>query len=149
MPPEEPLSGKPVSPADQALIDAYHQEPVKAAERFVDLAKELLKLELAIPGIYAIALRLVSREQSTSKIAVFSAFALWLIALVLTLLALFPREYNVLDSVIRYTQKSPDEGLLSVEQYFQRSAQFKQKCLLGAVLLFFAGIGLAALTVFI
>lgn len=60
---QEPLVGKPLSqPGDRALLDAYYQEPVKQAERFADLAKELLKLELAIPGVYAAALRVVDQQ---------------------------------------------------------------------------------------
>ena len=38
---QEPLDGKPATtkPSDQALLNAYYQEPVKQAERFADLAK--------------------------------------------------------------------------------------------------------------
>lgn len=69
---QEPIDGKPLAkPGDQALLDAYYQEPVKQAERFADLAKELFKLELAIPGIYAAALRVVGGDQSVSRIEVF------------------------------------------------------------------------------
>ena len=144
---EEPLTGKPVSPADQALLDAYYQEPVKQADRFVDLAKELLKLELAIPGIYAAALRLVSREQSANPNWVFIAFSLWLIALVLTLFALVPRRYQVLEQALRYVRPDHGKGPLSIAEYFQKSAQVKRRLLLGAAPLFFFGIIAAVLAV--
>jgi hypothetical protein len=145
---DEPLTGKPVSPAEQALLDAYYQEPVKQADRFVDLARELLKLELAIPGIYAAALRLVSREQSANPNWVFIAFSLWLIALVLTLCALFPRRYQVLEQAIRHVRPDHGKGPLSIKEYFQKSARVKRLLLLWAVPLFFCGIIAAVLAVF-
>ena len=48
----EILNGQPPQPADEALLKAYHDAVIKQADLYVDLAKELLKLELAIPGIY-------------------------------------------------------------------------------------------------
>ncbi len=147
---QEPLVGKPLSqPGDQALLDAYYQEPVKQAERFADLAKELLKLELAIPGIYAAVLRLVGEEQSISRIGVFIALAFWIFALILTLRAIFPRKYKVLENVIRSERPTPGQGSLSVEEYFQRSVRDKRQLLLSSIPLFFAGIIVAVLAVLV
>ncbi|NMQ19516.1 hypothetical protein E4P82_10110 [Candidatus Competibacter phosphatis] len=88
---QEPLDGKPATtkPSDQALLNAYYQEPIKQAERFADLAKELFKVELAIPGIYAAVLRLSGMEQSTNHSAVWAAFVFWTAALILTLRTIF------------------------------------------------------------
>ncbi|MFO1429072.1 MAG: hypothetical protein U1F76_02855 [Candidatus Competibacteraceae bacterium] len=47
----EIIPGQQPQPADEALIKAYHDAVIKQADLYVDLAKELLKLELAIPGI--------------------------------------------------------------------------------------------------
>lgn len=135
------IEGKPVGPAEQALIDAYYQEPVKQAERFADLAKELFKLELAIPGIYASALRLAMDQQNpVSGGWVMLAFGLWVVALVLTLVALFPRRYRVLDSGVRQERPSRRDEPLSIEEYFLKSARYKRWLVLESVVLFFAGI---------
>ena len=60
---QEPIDGKPFSkPGDQVLLGVYYQEPIRQAEHFADLVKELFKLELAIPGVYAAVLRLVDQQ---------------------------------------------------------------------------------------
>jgi hypothetical protein len=147
---QEPLDGKPLSkPGDQALLDAYYQEPVKQAERFADLAKELFKLELAIPGIYAAALRVVGGEQSANRMAVLVAFAFWMLALILTLRAIFPRKYEVLENVVRSVRLPLGQGPLSIEEYFQRSMRDKRRLLLGSIPLFCAGIVAAVLAVLV
>ena len=72
----EILNGQPPQPADEALLKAYHDAVIKQADLYVDLAKELLKLELAIPGIYAAALKLVT-DQSPHALLVAAAFGCW------------------------------------------------------------------------
>jgi hypothetical protein len=146
---QEPLAGKPLSqPGDRALLDAYYQEPVKQAERFADLAKELLKLELAIPGVYAAALRVVDR-QAIHWEGVLIAFSLWTLALALTLRALFPSKYNVLENVVRSVRPPLGQGPLSIEEYFQWSARDKRRLLLSSIPLFFLGIIIAVLAVLV
>ena len=52
----EPITGELVAhPGDKILIDAYQQEIIKQSERFEAIAKDLLQLELAIPGLYVAA----------------------------------------------------------------------------------------------
>ena len=145
---QEPLVGQPLSkPGDQALLDAYYQEPIKQVDRFTDLAKELFKVELAIPGIYAAVLRLVGRDQSANHSAVLIAFLFWLFAFLLTLRAIFPRRYEVLENVIRSSRPTLGRGPLSIEEYFQRSTRDKQQLLLGSIFLFCIGIAAAVLAV--
>ncbi len=137
---QESLDGKPLArPGDQALLDAYYQEPIKQAERFADLAKELFKLELAIPGIYAAALRLVE-PPAANKIGVLIAFLLWAAAMILTLRAMIPRRYTVLESVVRSGRPARRGEALSIEEYFQRSLQDKKILSLASIPLFFGGI---------
>lgn len=144
---QEPLDGKPLAkPGDQALLDAYYQEPVKQVERFADLAKELFKLELAIPGIYAAVLRLVDQQVINWK-GVLIAFLLWATALVLTLRAIIPRKYTVLENVIRSPRPARGKEPLSIEEYFRRGMLEKKWLSLGSILLFFAGIIAAVLAV--
>ena len=129
----EILSGQPPQPGDKALIEAYHQAIIKQADRYDDLAKELLKLELAIPGIYAAALKLVSDQPPDIRL-VAAAFGLWALALVATLHALLPRRYQVRHNAVQ-----------SVEDFFRQSAEDKRRDLLWSVPLFFGGIVMAAL----
>ncbi len=145
---QEPLVGQPLSkPGDQALLDAYYQEPIKQVDRFTDLAKELFKVELAIPGIYAAVLRLVGRDQSANHSAVLIAFLFWLFAFLLTLRAIFPRRYKVLEDVVRSSRPTLGQEPMSIEEYFQRSTRDKQQLLLGSIFLFCIGIAAAVLAV--
>ena len=139
----------PASSADKGLIEAYHQESVKQADYLNELAKELLKLELAIPGIYVAALRLVADKASVDVVWVASAFGLWLLALLLTLAALFPAKWQVLDNAVRHRSPSRHSSAVSIETYFQESARRKRTLLLGAAPLFFAGVAAAAGSVFV
>ncbi|MDX1654078.1 MAG: hypothetical protein R3310_02575 [Candidatus Competibacteraceae bacterium] len=45
------IEGRHAHPAEVALLESFRQELPKQVERCDDLAKELLKLELAIAGI--------------------------------------------------------------------------------------------------
>ena len=145
---QEPLAGQPLSkPGDQALLDAYYQEPIKQVDRFADLAKELFKVELAIPGIYAAVLRLVGRDQSANHSAVLIAFLFWLFAFLLTLRAIFPRRYKVLEDVVRSSRPTLGQEPMSIAEYFQRSTRDKQQLLLGSIFLFCIGIAAAVLAV--
>ena len=56
---EKMLPTQPAAPEDSDLIQEFGREIIKQSERLDDVAKELFKLELAIPGIYSAALRLV------------------------------------------------------------------------------------------
>jgi hypothetical protein len=148
---EEIHEGRPpVSGADKVLVEAYHQEPVKQAERCNELAKEFLKLELAIPGIYAAALRfVVDAQASVSVVGVALAFGLWLLALLLTLAALFPVKWRVLDNVVRRGSESQGSGAVSIETYFRESTRRRRNLLLWSAPLFLAGVAAAAGSVFV
>ncbi len=107
----EVLAGQPVPPEDCALLEAYQTEIVKQVERMDALAKEFIKLELGIPGIYAVALRLLGESHPTVLAApLAAAFGFWLAALICTLAALFPRERKVLRGTVRRVQAAPPSG---------------------------------------
>jgi len=144
----EILNGQPPQPADEALLKAYHDAVIKQADLYVDLAKELLKLELAIPGIYAAALRLVT-DRPTYVPLVAAAFGCWLLALVATLRALFPHRYAVLHDAVQRIGRAGSEGPLTIEEFLQQSAQDKRRLLLWAIPLFFIGIAAAAAAVLV
>lgn len=144
----EILNGQPPQPADEALLRAYHDAVIKQADLYVDLAKELLKLELAIPGIYTAALKLVTNQPPDVPL-VAAAFGLWLLALLATLRALFPRRYVVLHDTVQRVGRAGSDGPLSIEEFLQQSAQDKRRLLLWAIPLFFIGIVAAAAAVLI
>ena len=144
----EILNGQPPQPADEALLKAYHDAVIKQADLYVDLAKELLKLELAIPGIYAAALKLVT-NQSPNVPLVAVAFGFWLLALVATLRALFPHRYAVLHDAVQRVGHAGSDGPLTIEEFLQQSAHDKRRLLLWAIPLFFIGIAAAAAAVLV
>ena len=144
----EILNGQRPQSADEALLKAYHDAVIKQADLYVDLAKELLKLELAIPGIYAAALKLVT-GQSPYVPLVAAAFGFWLLALVATLRALFPRRYAVLHDTVQRVGRAEADGPLTIEEFLQQSAQDKRQLLLWAIPLFFIGIVAAAAAVLV
>lgn len=129
--PEKVHGTQPVNHAERLMQERF-SEAIADQSRLMDrLAQQLLVLELAIPGLYATILKLVSsHEQSTLSPATCVAFGFWLLALVLTLLALLPRKYR---DVVR---SSPD----SIEAFFDRAARYKRRLLLAAILSFVAGI---------
>ena len=144
----EILNGQPPQPADEALLKAYHDAVIKQADLYVDLAKEMLKLELAIPGIYAAALKLVT-NQPPNALLVATAFGFWLLALVATLRALFPHRYAVLHNAVQRVGRAESDGPLTIEEFLQQSAQDKRRLLLWAIPLFFIGIAAAAAAVLV
>ena len=144
----EILNGQPPQPADEALLKAYHDAVIKQADLYVDLAKEMLKLELAIPGIDAAALKLVTNPPPNALL-VATAFGFWLLALVATLRALFPHRYAVLHNAVQRVGRAESDGPLTIEEFLQQSAQDKRRLLLWAIPLFFIGIAAAAAAVLV
>ena len=145
---EKILAGQAPNPGDKILMDAYRQDLVRQADRYDDLAKELIKLELAIPGIFAAAMKLIVGVQP-AILWVIAAFVCWLIALILTMLALFPKKYKVRENAVRYESKPDPSDGLSIEEYFQKSTRDKRRWLMMSAPLFFAGIVAAAVAVLI
>ena len=144
----EPITGEPVAhPGDEILIDAYQQEIIKQSERFEAIAKDLLQLELAIPGLYVAALQFIKTPQSLSSTLIVMTFVFWLLALAFTLRALLPKPWSVLDHVVRRTHKLSQTDDLTIEEYFQKSTIFKRKYVIASILAFFTGTIIAALSV--
>ena len=113
------------------------------------LAKEMVKLELGIPGVYAVALKLLAGEAPiTSAGWLFPIFIFWILAPILTFIALFPRKYQVLEDTPRRdgTRKATDDNL-TIQEYFQESARYKYSLLSGAAVSFFIGTILAVISI--
>lgn len=130
----------PITAYDRALQEQFAQDVSAQAGRLDELAKQLITLQIAIPGIFAAVLKLVSGDaaQVGNRELTLLAFAVWLIALILTLLALFPRRRDV-----------DVDDFKAIEEYFTKSAERKRLLLAVASVLTFAGIAFTVLVVFI
>lgn len=144
-----PFETHPPSATDMFLQQKFAEEIVKQNERLDDLAKQLLSLELAIPGIYATALQIVVvNHTASSEFLLFFTFLLWFVALVATIVGLFPLKYKVQSHVIRRGHHSNDSEGISIEEFYQLSAVRKRYALAVANICFFIGIAFAAFTIF-
>jgi hypothetical protein len=134
------LNPAPITAFDRTLQEQFAQDVAAQAGRLDELAKQLITLQIAIPGIFAAVLKLVSGDAATAgnRELTLLAFALWLIALILTLVALFPRRREV-----------DLDDLKAIENYFMKSAERKRLLLAIASVLTFAGIFFSVMVVFI
>ena len=128
---------KPLTPIEQKLQEKFAEEVANQAGLMDSMGKQLLSLELAMVGIYATVLKLISGESATleSGWSVGITFLFWFMSVVLTVLAIFPQEYKVDSSKM-------DE----IKAYFHQSARHKAKMLIGSIALFFTGISIAVFT---
>jgi hypothetical protein len=126
------VTTQPLSTIDKKLEEKFAESITQQSELMDTLGKQLLTLELAIPGVYATVLKLVAGEKATLTIdwGFGVTFLLWFVALLLTLLAIFPKAYRVDSSRL-------DE----IENFFHKSAKRKATLLSWSVFLFFIGIG--------
>nr|VFK30117.1 MAG: hypothetical protein BECKMB1821I_GA0114274_101359 [Candidatus Kentron sp. MB]VFK75063.1 MAG: hypothetical protein BECKMB1821H_GA0114242_101459 [Candidatus Kentron sp. MB] len=160
----QPITTQPATPTEVTLSDACRKEIVKQVKRLDDLGKELLKIQLIIPGIYTAVLKLVGdgdlclASSTTGNIITGLAFLFWIIAIACTLWGIFPKRYDVqCDAVARVPAaalpetREPGESTtlpLTAREFFEKSAEHKRKYLTWAVALFFIGVVCAALAVF-
>ena len=105
------------------------------------VAQQLLLVELAIPGLYATALQLTQGQDGTLTIngLILTAFALWLVALLLTLLALFPSKWRVDPDKLESDEKGRSKKI-GIQNFFRESAIYKRNRLILAIAAFFIGI---------
>ena len=135
------------SPGDSFLLEEYRKEIPRQADRMDDLAKELFKAELAIPGVYIAVLKLYSGGGGGFSVWVAAAFACWALALAATLYGLFPKKYDVLEGTVERVRESFRQKTLTIDEYFSRVAEFKRSVLVLSSILFFAGLVLAAISI--
>ncbi len=128
---------KPLTPIEQKLQEKFAEEVANQATLMDSMGKQLLSLELAMVGIYATVLKLISGKSATLETgwSVGIAFLFWFMSVVATVLAIFPEEYKVDSSKM-------DE----IKAYFHKSARKKAKMLIVSIALFFTGIGVAVVS---
>ncbi len=146
---DPPILTRPPSGIEKILKDKYAESIAAQIEQMDNLGRQLIAIELAIPGLYATVLKLIGGSNATlcAGPALCFTFIFWFAALVLTLVSLIPRKWKVDRTIMK---QDPDEqtGVLGIEDFFQKSAQYKRRFIIAASLLFFCGIGSAAVTVF-
>jgi hypothetical protein len=129
---------QPLSTIELKLQEKFAEEIANQGALMDSMGKQLLSLELAMVGIYATVLKLIAGEGATMQggVAVGITFLLWFMAVVATVLAIFPEKYEV-------NIGKMDE----IKRYFHNSAQKKAKMLMASVALFFGGVGVSVFTV--
>jgi hypothetical protein len=138
---------RPVSENENLLRKKFYESIAAQGDLMDKLGERLLTLELGIPGLFATVLKLTRGEDAALPInaALNLAFALWLVALILTLMALTPKKWTVDEDLLRQAPEKFAEGL-GIVDFFERSAIYKRRLIVASSVLFFAGIFSAMLT---
>ncbi len=140
----------PPSKSDEELEKGFVAAIIDQPKLLDELAKQLVTLNLAIPGLYATALKLIGGDDAVvnSAIMIIGAFVCWFIALALSLFSLRPRKWKVDRSKLRSNIPVAPGQPLSIEEFFMATATYKRRLLALATLFSFTGICLAGLTIF-
>lgn len=146
---EKPISTRSPSSAEKLLKEKFVESIASQSEQMDKLGQQLITLELAIPGLYATVLKLMSGDKTIVAIssAIYLAFACWFVALLLTLISLIPRSWKVDPSIMKQ-DSSRQVADLGIEDFFHKTAQHKRRLLIVASLVFFVGVVSAAFAVF-
>jgi len=145
---DPPLTTRPPDSYEEKIKEKYAESFANQSDLMDKLAQQLLALELAIPGLYATVLKLISGDKATVPVnnMLYVTFGLWVVALGLTLMALMPRRWQVNPEIMVQDPKSTT-GELGIKDFFAKSARYKRNLLMVATILFFFGIAAAALNV--
>ena len=130
---------RPPTSVELTLLQKAHENIVTQVERMDKLAQQLITIELAVPGVYAAVLKMVT-GQDTAAIGLFLiiAFASWLLALGWTLFALVPHQTKTI-------RNSPDD----VERVFLETAERKYRRIMTGIGFFVTGILATLLDIFL
>ena len=140
----------PPSKSDEELEKGFVTAIIDQPKLLDELAKQLVTLGLAIPGLYATVLKFIGGDDALVESApmILGAFACWFVALALSLVSLTPRKWPVDRSKLRSNTPAAPGQPLSIEEFFKVTATYKRRLLAAATLFSFAGICLAGLTIF-
>lgn len=137
----ESIPTRPLTDHEKLMREKFSESIVAQSGLVDELSKQLFTLELAIPGLFATVVKLVGGDKTI--IIVNAAFMItvgcWLIALLLTLIAMIPKKWVVDPSILKQDPQKMSEAL-GIEDFFEKSAQYKRRLVIASSLLFFAGI---------
>ncbi len=144
---DKPISTRPLNENEKLLRQKFYENIAAQSDLMDKLSERLLTLELAIPGAYATALKLLYGDKTTITPGTIGtiAFVLWFASLILTLFALWPKKWKVDTTVLKQDPAKFSEGM-GIEDFFERSASRKQWFVGFSSVLFFAGIVCAVFT---
>lgn len=144
---KKPILAVPVSENENLLRKKFYESIAAQSDLMDTLGERLLTLELGIPGLFATVLKLTRGDSATLPInaALNLAFALWLLALILTLMALTPKKWTVDEDLLKQDPEKFSEGL-GIVDFFEQSALYKRRLIVASSVLFFAGIFSALFT---
>ncbi len=140
----------PPSKSDEELEKGFVTAIIEQPKLLDELAKQLVTLNLAIPGLYATALKLIGGDDAVvnSAVMIGGAFFCWFVALALSLVSLTPRKWKVDRTKLRSNTPAVPGQPLSIEEFFMATATYKRRLLVASTLFCFAGICLAGFTIF-
>lgn len=149
------VKAPPRTKADELLEEGFYKDFAGQAERLDKFALELIKLQLAVPTLYAGILKLLEWQGpvATDTPSLSSAshtslllwiFIPWFFALVFSFCAVFPMgRYQVKSSPIVEPLPERATGDISIYAYFHFAARRKFRLLAGSALFTFFGIAVA------
>lgn len=134
------ISDTPITPVikgrspnkEEIFINEKYLESISKQPELMDsVAKQLLTLELAIPGIYASVLKLVSSGEKPLSLStdLYFVFACWLVSLICIIMAIIPRTY-----------KADLNDKTAIRKSFFEAALYKFTWILASVATFVAGL---------
>jgi hypothetical protein len=134
---------------DKKLQEKFAEEIAGQGNLLDNLSKQLITIELAIPGLYATVLKLVSGDTATIKLnpAFLISFGTWFLALLVTMFAIFPRKWKVNTYVMEIDPKH-NSTEIGIADFFRKSAKYKRLMLFISSVLFFTGIVSAVFAIF-
>lgn len=154
--PPDPLvyPSRPPTSGELALRDKFFEHLAGQIASMNDLARQMVAVELAVPGLFATALALLRGPEATlpAVAPLFVAFGGWFVALALTFAALFPRRYRVDAAVLRAGPAARPAGqppTFGLEDFFHQTALAKYRLLLAAALAFGVGVVAAVVLLFV
>ena len=144
---DQPISTRPLSDDEKLLRKKFYEQIAAQSDLMDKLSGHLLMLELGIPGLFATVVKLTRGDKATliSNAAFYITFACWLLALLVTLVALTPKKWQVDITVLKQDPQKFSEGL-GIEDYFEQAALYKRRLIFVSSFLFFIGIFSAVFT---
>lgn len=138
------FASRPPTAGERALVEKFHERLADQSKLMDELAKQMITVEMAVPGAYAAVLALLRGQEATLPAGPLLpvAFGGWLAALALTFIALFPRDYRVDRSILR-ADPADEGGPLGVEDFFRKTAEYKRRLLALAAAAFWVGVAAA------
>jgi hypothetical protein len=135
------LTTRPLDEGEKLLQQKYVEAVAGQSALMDELAKHLITIELAIPGLYATVLKLRQGEGATVKADFWFYLTVicWFLALALVLISLIPRDYDVDTSMLQSDPVGRSRNL-SIEDFFRQSAVYKRRLLIVSVIFFWTGI---------